>query len=150
MSDFLVTAWTIACQAPLPMGFFQARILEWVAISFFGGSFQPKDWTQISCTGRQILPHCAMSLLLSWLLALFWFLHYNNRVCVLVTHSCLTLCDPMDCSSPGSSVHGILWASILERVAIAFSRDSSLPRDQTRVSCIGRWIPYHLSHQRSP
>ena len=44
-------------------------------------------------------------------------------VCVLVAQSCLTLCDPMDCSLPGSSVHGILQARILEWVA--FSRGSS-------------------------
>ena len=57
-------------------------------------------------------------------------------VCVLVTQSCPTLCDPKDCSSPGSSVHGILQARILEWVAI-LSRGSSLPRDQTHISCIG-------------
>ena len=51
-----------------------------------------------------------------------------------VTQSCLTLGDPMDCSLPGSSVHGILPARILEWVAISFSRGSSLPRDQTWVS----------------
>ena len=48
----------------------------------------------------------------------------------------------MDCSPPGSSVHGILQARILEWVAIPFSRRSSQPRDQTRVSCIGRWVLY--------
>ena len=50
-----------------------------------------------------------------------------------VTQLYLTLCDPMDCSPPGSSVHGILKARILERVAISFSRGSSQPRDQTQV-----------------
>ena len=48
----------------------------------------------------------------------------------------LTLCDPMDCSPPDSSVYGILQARILEWVAISFSRGSSWPRDQTRVSCV--------------
>ena len=43
--------------------------------------------------------------------------------------SCLTLCNAMDCSLPGASVHGILHARILERVAIPFSKGSSLPRD---------------------
>ena len=62
-------------------------------------------------------------------------------VCVLVTQSCLTLCNPMDCSPPGSSVHGILQERILEWVAIPFSRGSSWPRDQTWVSCIaGRFF----------
>ena len=47
----------------------------------------------------------------------------------LVVQSCLTLCDPMNCTLPGSSVHGILQARILERVANSFSRGSSQPRD---------------------
>ena len=55
---------------------------------------------------------------------------------MLVTQSCLTLCNPMNCSPPGSSVHGILQASILEWVAIPFSKGSSQPRDQNRVSHI--------------
>ena len=49
----------------------------------------------------------------------------------------LTLCDPMDCSLPGSSIHGIFQARVLEWVAISFSRGSSQPRDQTQVSRIG-------------
>ena len=57
-------------------------------------------------------------------------------VCVLSIQSCLTLCDCMDCSLPGSSVHGILQATILEWVALAFSRGSSRRRDQTGVSFI--------------
>ena len=55
-------------------------------------------------------------------------------VLYLVTQSCLTLCDLMDCSPPGSSVRGILQARILEWVVIPFSRGSSQPRDQTQVS----------------
>ena len=47
------------------------------------------------------------------------------RLCVLVAQSCPALCDPMDCSPPGSSVHGILQAEILEWIAISFSRGSS-------------------------
>ena len=55
--------------------------------------------------------------------------------------SCLTLCDPMDCSLSDSSVHEIFQARILEWVAISFSRGSSQPRDQTQVSCIaGRFF----------
>ena len=53
-----------------------------------------------------------------------------------VTQSCLTLCDPMDYSPPGSSVHGIFQARVLEWVAISFSRRFSPPRNRTRVSCI--------------
>ena len=57
-------------------------------------------------------------------------------------HLCLTLCDPLDCSPPGSSVHGILQ----EYVVMPSSRESSWPRDQTRdsyISCIGSWVLYH-------
>ena len=53
-----------------------------------------------------------------------------------VTQSWPTLYDPMDCSLPGSSVHGIFQAIVLEWIAISFSRGSSRPRDWTRVSCI--------------
>ena len=53
----------------------------------------------------------------------------------LVVQSCLTLCDPRDYSLPGSSVHGIFQARILELVAISSSRESSQPRDGTHISC---------------
>ena len=91
-------------------GILQARILEWVAIPFSRGSSQPRDWTQVS------------------LIASGFFTSWATRealqtpvVVVLVAQSCLILCDPMDCSPPGSSVHGILQARILEWVAIPFS-----------------------------
>ena len=56
------TSWTVVCQASLPMGFFQARIMEWVAISSSRGSSWPRDWTHVSCVfciGRWILYHWA-------------------------------------------------------------------------------------------
>ena len=66
--------------------------------------------------------------------------NYKMGYCPVFSHQlCLTLCDPMDCSPPGSSVHGILQARILEWVAIPFSRGSFLPGDQTcaaYISCI--------------
>ena len=55
---------------------------------------------------------------------------------VLGAQSCPTLCDPMDCSRPGSSAHGIFQAKVLEWGAISFSRGSSRPRGWTWVSCI--------------
>ena len=71
----------------------------------------------------------------------FWFLSYSLHLCCtscpesailclvrLVTQSCLTLCNPVDCSPPGSSVHGILQARILEWVAMPSSRGSFQPR----------------------
>ena len=86
-------------------------------------------------------------------LSLTFFICTTMCVCVCVcecmlTKSYPTLCDPMDCSLPGSSVYGIFQARILEWVAIYFSRGSSQPRDWTClscVSCIGRWILYQLS-----
>ena len=51
-----------------------------------------------------------------------------------VAQSCPTLCDPIDCNPPGSSIHGIFQARVLEWVATAFSRGSSQPRDRTRDS----------------
>ena len=53
-----------------------------------------------------------------------------------------TLCNPMECSPLGSPIHRIVQARILECVAISYSRGSSQPRYQTRVSCIDRWILY--------
>ena len=53
-----------------------------------------------------------------------------------VAQLCLTLCNPMDCSLSGSSVHGIFQARVLEWIAISFSRGSSRPRNRTRVSHI--------------
>ena len=64
----------------------------------------------------------------------------------ICAQSCLTLCNPMHYSPPGSSVHGISQARILEWVAISFSGGSSRPKDQTRISCTGRWVLLPLSH----
>ena len=69
------------------------------------------------------------------------------RVCMCsVAQSCPTLCDPVDCSPPGSPVHGIVHARILEWIAISYFRGSSQLRDRTLISCIsciGRRILYH-------
>ena len=68
-------------------------------------------------------------------------LKYLLAVAVLGTQSGPALCDPRDCSSPGSSVYGVLQAKIREWVAIPFSSGSSRPRDWTQVSCIaGRFF----------
>ena len=72
-------------------------------------------------------------------------------VCVLVAQSCLTLCNTMDCSPPGSSVHGILQAGILEWVAIPFSRGSPQPREGSNPGLLhSRQIVDRRSHQESP
>ena len=65
----------------------------------------------------------------------------------------LTLCNPMDCTPPDSSIYGILQAGILQGVAIPFSMGSSPPRDQTQVShvsFIGRHVLYYYRHLGSP
>ena len=67
---------------------------------------------------------------------------------VCVSHSAVSnFRSFMDSTLPGSSVHGILQAGILEWIAISFSRGSSWHKDQTKVYCIGRQILYHLNHQ---
>ena len=66
--------------------------------------------------------------------------HHVNPCC-LFSHARL-FSDLMDCSPPGSSVHGISQARTLEWVAISFSKASSPPRDWTWISCIGRWVLY--------
>ena len=81
-----------------------------------------------------------------------WVLHVCVSECVCVrpvTQSCPILCDPINCSLPGSSIRGILLARILEWVAISFSRGSSWPRDWTRVSCLAGGF-CSTSHLRSP
>ena len=79
------------------------------------------------------------------LYASIWFSHQTNSK-VLVTQLCPTLLDLMVCSPPGSSVHGILQAKLLEWVAIPFSKGSSRLRDWNCFSCVsslGRWILYY-------
>ena len=81
-----------------------------------------------------------------YLYYLNWILHVCVSECVCVcpvTPSCPVLCDPINGSLSGSSVHGILLARILEWVSISFSRGSSWPWEQTCLSCIGRQILYH-------
>ena len=65
-----------------------------------------------------------------------WFLEDLGHVHAKLLQSCPTLYDPMDCSPPGFSVHGILQAGTLEWVAISFSRGPSQPRDWIRVSYV--------------
>ena len=72
-------------------------------------------------------------------------------LCVcLITQSCPTLCEPMNCSLPSSSVHEVSQARILKWVAISYSRESSWPRDLTYISCIDRWILYNCATGNPP
>jgi len=81
----------------------------------------------------------------------FWMrLAFELVDCVCVrsgAQSGLTFCDPMDCSSPSSSVHRIFQARVVEWVAISYSRGSSWPKHWAHISCISylsKWILYHL------
>ena len=144
-------------------GVFQARILEWVAISF---SNLVVDWLLINRkVHREETSWCSPlrqglydSDFIFFPLDDFDFpqttvsthichsvFNDNQSVkrgyCLItkwseVAESCLTLCDPMDCSLQCSSIHGFIQARVLEWVAISFSRGSSQPRDQTWVSRI--------------
>ena len=80
-------------------------------------------------------------------------LHLSGRLCAKLLQLCPTLCDTKDRSLPGSSVHGILQARILESVAISSSRRSLPPRDGTLgllCFCIGRRVLYHWLHGFNP
>ena len=78
------------------------------------------------------------------------YIYIYTSVLCLVAQSCPTLCHPMDCSPPGSSVHGILQARILEWVAMPSSGGSSQRRDQTQAFCTAGRFFYCLKHQGSP
>ena len=115
-------------------GIVQARILEWLSCPPPGDLPDPG----IESVSPVIPALQADSLLLShwgnpnWLKSLLLQSVSESEV----GQSCPTLCDPIDCSLPSSSVHGIFQARVLKWVAISFSRGSSQPRDWTWVSCI--------------
>ena len=78
---------------------------------------------------------------------------FTDRVRAKSLQSCPTPCDPMDCSQPGSSVHGMFQVRVPEWATISSFRASSLPRDRTcisYISCTGRWVLYHWCHLGSP
>ena len=111
------------------------------------------EWlTHMHAVSRSI--HITVASTVSFSLWLIFQCVYVLKVKVLVAQSCLTLCNSMDYSWIGSSVHGILQARILQWVAISFSGGYSRLRDGTRVFCIeGRFFFFlfcHLRHQGSP
>ena len=77
-------------------------------------------------------------------------LHVIHLSFLIDAQSCPTLCNPLDCNSPGSYLLGIFQARILEWVAISSSKGSSQLRDRTCIFSICRWILYQLSHLQSP
>ena len=127
-------------------GIFQARVLEWAAISFSRGSSQTRDRACVFCIADRHFTIWATREALHQLGYVnycdVWVPHICVHVCPVV-QSCPTLWDLMDCILPGSSVLGIFQARILEWVAISFSRGSSWPRDWTHVLTIfSHVIPY--------
>ena len=112
------TLWTVARQAPLLTEFSREEY-----------------WSGLSCPPPGDFPTKGSNQ------HLLQFLHESED-----TQLCPTLCNAMDCSPLGAPVHGIFQAKILGWVAIFSSRESSWPRDQTRLSCVsccGGWILYH-------
>ena len=123
----------------------QARILEWVVISFSRGSSWLRDWTPISgsCSGRQILYHWSN-----------WQAPQPTVAAAAAAkslQSCLTLCDAIDSSPPGSPIPGILQARALEWVAITFS---SAWKWKMKVKLLGGvWLfatPWTAAYQAPP
>ena len=132
--QLFATPWTVAYQAPPSMGF--SRQEYWSGLPFPS----PGDLPDPGIEPRS--PTFQADALTSEPPGNLIKGHIHAKSLKL----CLTLCSPMDCSQPGSSVYGILQARILEWVAMPSSRGSSRRRDPTcisDVSCVGRWILYH-------
>ena len=130
--QLFVTPWTIAFQAPLSVGFSKQEYWSELPFLFLGDLSNP-----------EIKPTSLSSPALAGEFFTCW--EAQKWKC-LVAQFCPTLCNPMDYSLLGSSVHRILWARVLEWVAIPFSRGSSQPKDKTQVSCIAgrfftKWTP---------
>ena len=108
-----------------------------------------RDWCSRECGYNEIGSKKKVRLIATSSLTVSWVLILGGKK-VKVTQSCLTLCDPMDCSPPGSSVHGILQARILEWVAaIPFSKKSSQPRDWTQGGQSEMWIDQRMEDERA-
>ena len=112
---------------------------------YIGQSLGEKHGVSMPSPGTLLSPHFHMLTNLVAVPLEFYGTFITEECVWSVTQLCLTFCDPMDCSPPGSSVHGILQARMLEWVAMPSSRGSSCPRDQTQVPCvsfIGRWATW--------
>ena len=111
---------------------------EWVAYPFFSGPSQPRNWTGVSCIAGKFFTNWAimearLHNISSKIDKFYWVLLQANAS--MLSHS-LNLCDSMDCSLPGSSVHGIFRARILEWIAMPSCSGSAQPRDWTHISCV--------------
>ena len=108
------------------------KILEWVAISSSKGSSQLRDQSCISCIAGRFLICWAIREAANYKVKHVFWTYWPAAMC-LVAQSRLTFCDSTDYRPLGSSVHGILWARILEWVVMPSFRGSSQPRDRTQV-----------------
>ena len=107
----------------------------WISL---GGQCRPHEYWVSHITLVYLEVHEYLLPLGPW--SMFSNTYFTNffYCCCFVAKSCPTICNPMDCRPPGSSVHGFFPARILGWTAISFSRGSSQSRDQAKVSCIGR------------
>ena len=137
------TPWTVAHQAPLSIGFSRQEYQSGLPCPTPGDL--PNPGTEPTSLMSPALAGGFLTTSTIWE-APFIYIPLLIKVTVfcwcLVAKFCLTFCDPMDCGPPASSVHRISQSRILEWITISFSRGPSQPRDQTHVSCTGRWILY--------
>ena len=108
-----------------------------------------ENWKNVFCWGSWLSPEILGREEIPWFLLVRRCFSLSEKW-VLVTQSCPTLYDPMDCSPLGSSIHWIFQVGILEWVAISSPKAISQPRDLTYVSCascIRRCIFYYLATQ---
>ena len=121
-----MSPWTLAHRAPLSVGFPRQEY-----------------WSGLPCLPPGVFPTQGWNLCLLYWQAGPLPLSHRGKIKMLTTQSCLGLCNPVDCSPPGSSVHRSLQARTLEWVAMPSSRGSSPPRDKVCVAYIGRRVLYH-------
>ena len=141
MSNSFATPWTVARQAPLLMGF--PRQEYWSGLPFPSPGDLPDPGIKPTSLGPPALAGGFFTIepagenhmyILSIYMGSLYLCVYIYLIVCLIDQSYLTLCYPLDCSPPDSSVHGILQTRILEWGAISFSRGSTQHRPQTYVS----------------
>ena len=137
MCPTVCTPWIAAHQAPLSMEF--SRQEYWSGLPFPSSG-------DLSNPGMEP-ESLALASAAAWEAP-----NKHLAVLCLVAQLCPILCNPVDCSLPGSSVRGIFQARMLEWIAISYFRGSFQPRDGTLVSCVScidRWILYHVPPGKS-
>ena len=143
-----MTTWTVAHQVPLPKGI--SRKEYWSGLPFPSPGNLPDPGNE---AGSPALQTDSLPTELCGKPRTLGAETKKKKKMVLQSHMCINVCggarlclilgDPMDCNRSVFSVYGIFPARTLEWVVTPSSRGSSRPRNQTRVSCIGRWILCH-------